>query len=526
MNLPSATGPSGPRTASYVFALSVLVALLAPGSEGAGQETVLPDDPLAGFDAYVSRAMDAWEVPGLAVAVVKDGRLAFSRGYGLRELGTGAPVDSETLFAVGSTTKAITAAAVGMLVDEGALGWDDRVVEHLPWFRLHDPWVTREVRVRDLLTHRAGLGNADFLWYEQDAGTREIVERLRHVEPAYSLRAGFVYQNIMYAAAGELVEAVSGTGWEAFVRTRVFEPLGMDRSVTSLVEAERSSNVATPHDEVDGTLVAIENASVDPVAAAGSIWSSVEDMSSWLAFLLRGCQTQEGEALLEPATCEELFAPQQIVRDGFYPTTRLTRPHWTTYGLGWFQHDYEGRKVDFHTGSIDGMVAIAGLIREEGIGVYVLGNRDHAELRHALMYRVFDLYDDEAPRDWSAELSDLYGELAARQDSIAQAGRAERVTGTEPSLPLERYAGAYVDPLYGTVTIARDDDGLRATYGRLTGVLEHWHYDTFRVSWDARWRGTLLLSFVLDADGSVSRIEAGESVFHRVDRRREGGPDP
>ncbi len=142
------------------------------------------------------------------------------------------------------------------------------------------------------------------------------------------------------------------------------------------------------------------------------------------------------------------------------------------------------------------------------------------------MYRVFDLYDDEEPRDWSAELSDLYGELAARQDSIAEARRAERATGTDPSLPMERYAGTYADPLYGTVTITRDDGGLRATYGRLTGALEHWHYDTFRVSWDARWRGTLLLNFVLDADGSVSRIEAGGSVFRRVDRRGGAGRAP
>ncbi|MGH7504829.1 MAG: DUF3471 domain-containing protein, partial [Longimicrobiales bacterium] len=194
----------------------------------------------------------------------------------------------------------------------------------------------------------------------------------------------------------------------------------------------------------------------------------------------------------------------------------LTDPHWTTYGLGWFQQDYEGRKVDFHTGSIDGMVAIAGLIRDEGIGVYVLANRDHSELRHALMYRVFDLYDAEPPRDWSTEIMALFDQLAAQQDSARAEQLAGRVEGTTPRLPLERYAGNYQDPLHGTVEVTATDSGLRLRYGRLEGPLEHWHYDTFRVAWDAAWRGERFVSFELNDAGEVATLRMGSARFDRT----------
>jgi CubicO group peptidase (beta-lactamase class C family) len=274
---------------------------------------------------------------------------------------------------------------------------------------------------------------------------------------------------------------------------------------------------------VDGQLRVIENASVDPVAPAGSVWSSVSDMARWLAFLLRGCRTEDGRALLQSATCEELFEPQVMAGNGFYPTTALTEPHWTTYGLGWFQQDYEGRKVDFHTGSIDGMVAIAGMIRDEGVGVYVLSNRDHAEVRHALMLRVLDLYDDEAPRDWSAELKELYDGIAARRDSTRAAAEAGRVEGTEPSLALNTYAGAYTHEMYGPVEVTVAADGpegaLRVTFGERQGTATHWHYDTFQVRWDREWQGSSLVTFELDTRGRPATMRAMGVQFRR---QREG----
>src|SRR5688500_16981034 len=317
------------------------------------------------FDAYATKAVRDWNAVGLAVAVVKDGQIVFARGYGIRELGRPDPVDTATLFAIGSTTKAMTAAALGMLVDEGKVRWDDPVTRHLPGFQMADPWVTREVTVRDLLTHRAGLGNADLLWFGTATPPAEIVRRVRFIPAEYSLRSSFIYQNIMYAVAGEVVAAASGMSWHDFIRTRILTPLGMSRTVTTLAATKGLPNVASPHDRIDDTVRVIRNASVDGVAAAGSIWSSVADMSKWLHFMLDSGRVG-GKALLKPATFAELLKPQTMVTPSqFYPTASLTRPHWTTYSLGWFQQDYAGRAVTYHTGSIDGMVAIAGMIPDQ-----------------------------------------------------------------------------------------------------------------------------------------------------------------
>lgn len=521
------------RSSAAVLALALLA---VPAGPLAGQEAATGFDP-EDFDSYVAEAVETWGAPGLAVAVVKDGELLFERGYGVLELGEPARVDAHTRFAIGSTTKAMTAAAIGMLVDGGKVAWDDPVTRHLPGFLLSDPWVTRELRVRDLLTHRAGLGNADFLWYEQETTSEEILDRVRYLRPAYSFRSSYIYQNIMYLAAGEVIEAASGLPWEAFVETRIFEPLGMTETVALASRIEGRPNVAVPHDmvpaEADGEggpahrplpedrLVPIGNASVDPVAPAGSVWSSVHDMSLWLRFLLADGVASDGERLLEEGTVGELFTPQIVLREGmFYPTARLTEPDFMSYGLGWFQQDYRGRKVDFHTGSIDGMVAIVGLIREQGLGVVVLANRDHVELRHALMLRVFDLFDPHGePRDWSAELEELYDGIAAAARTEREERFPERVEGTTPSHPLADYAGSYEDPLYGTVEVTREGDGLRLEYGPgLQGPLEHWHYDTFRVSFDAAWRGERWVTFVPGPEGTIERLEMGGSEFTRTGR--------
>lgn len=479
---------------------------------------------LEGFDGYVAEAVRDWNVPGLAVLIVEDGEVVFSQGYGVRELGETLAVSDRTLFAIGSTTKAMTAAGIGMLVDEGKLRWDDPVIDHLPSFQLRDPYVTREITVRDLLTHRAGLGNADFLWYEKETTIDEVLAKIGFAEPAYSMRSGFIYQNIMYAAAGEVVAQVSGIPWADFLQTRIFDPLGMRASVPSAANLNLQPDVAMPHYEIEGEVAVIENASVDVIGAAGSIWSSVHDMSKWIRLLLNDGLTPEGDTLLRPQTVEELFTPQAIVgRRRFYPTARLTNPHWTTYGLGWFQADYRGRAVDFHTGSIDGMVAIVGLIRDENLGVCVLANLDHAELRHALMYRVFDLFDEGPPRDWNSELLDLYSSIRAEAEERRASAEARRVDGTNPSLSLERYVGTYSDPLRGDVQISMGGSGLRLYYGPgLQGPLSHWHYDTFRIQWDAVWRGTGFVTFVLNAAGEPATLEMSGARFRRQPAESEG----
>jgi CubicO group peptidase (beta-lactamase class C family) len=258
------------RTAHPTAAL--LLAFAASASPAPAQGRSSNTDPVATLDAFTAKAVRDWQVPGLAVSVVKDGRVVFAKGYGVRELGRAGAVDGHTLFAIGSTTKAMTAAALAMLVDDGKVRWDDPVTRYLPAFQTGDPYVTREMTVRDLLTHRGGLANADYLWYESAIPAAEVRRRVRFLRPAYSLRSSFVYQNVMYAIAGDIVAAESGVTWEEFVRRRIFEPLAMSRTVPTLREALSRENVAAPHDRIDGVVRPIQNATVDPVAPAGSIW--------------------------------------------------------------------------------------------------------------------------------------------------------------------------------------------------------------------------------------------------------------
>ena len=470
------------------------------------------------FHAYVEQAVADWDATGLAVAVVRGQELLFARGYGVLELGKPDAVDPDTLFSVGSTTKAMTAATLGILVDEGKLAWDDPVRRHIPEFEVDDPWVSEAMTVRDLLTHRGGLPNTDLFWYGQDTDMDEMLSRLRHVEPAYSMRSGFIYQNVMYATAGEVVKRVSGMPWHDFVDSRIFDRLGMERTVPLLALTRGRGNVASPHHVVDGETVVIENAPVDSVAAAGSVWSSVREMSLWLRMLLASGVAADGTRILSEAVVEEMFRPQALVdRAGFYPTQQLTKPKWVTYGLGWFQQDYDGEALDFHTGSIDGMVAIAGLIRDEGIGVYVLGNRDHVEVRHALMLRGLDALLGKPFRDWSAELKELYVGLAEAQEKALAALQAARAEGSRSHLEPSAYAGTYRHEVGGEIVVRAGEEGIRLEYGPgLQGPLTHWSHETFRVAWDARWRGELLVTFDLDSAGNPAGLSLGETRFRRV----------
>lgn len=475
--------------------------------------------PLAGLDAYVSRAMRDWQIPGLAVAVVKDDSVVFMRAYGVRQLGKPGAVDTATLFAIGSTTKAMTAAAIGMLVDEGKVRWDDPVTQYLPDFQLYDPFVTRELRVRDLLTHRSGLPGADLLWAGADYSTTEILRRIRYLEPATSLRTRFAYQNVMYAAAGQVIAAAAGMPWDAFVRTRIFTPLGMRGTLPTAATLARQPNVAMPHMRLDDTVRLVANRTVDPVASAGAVWSSIADMTKWMRFVLDSARVG-GTRLLTASTYAELLTPQVVVPpEEFYPTARLTHPHFTLYGLGWFLEDYRGRAVAMHTGSIDGMSAIIGLIPDQRLGVYVLANLDHAELRHALIYRVFDLYNPPATRDWSAELLTLYGDLRTQGRAAEKKRDSARVTGTTPSHALAAYVGTYGDSLYGNAVVTQTNGRLHIHMGNaFDGDLEHWHYDTFRARWADPTAGTSLVTFLLDASGQPARLEV-EGVgreFRRV----------
>lgn len=470
------------------------------------------------LDTYIEKARQQWEAPGLAVGVVKDGKVIFAKGYGVRELGKPEKVDAQTIFAICSTTKAMTAAAMGMLVDEGKVSWDDKVIKHLPDFQLFDAYVTRELRIRDLFTHNAGLGNADFLWGDTDLSSDSILHQMRLVRPAYPFRGGYTYQNIMYLAAGKVIEKVSKMSWEDFLQKRIFQPLSMTNTYSNQQRSLVQKNRSIPHYKIESKIIPITDSNADAIAPAGAVWSSIEDMAKWTQFVLDSAKIN-GKRLLKSETYTEWLKPQAIVTDaGFYPTQTLTKPHWKTYALGWFQQDYKGRAVSFHTGSLAGTVAILGTIPDEKLGVYVFGNLDHAEVRHAIMYKVFDVFGGtENGRDWSTEFKTLYDDIAKKAEETEQKQIAKRVANTKPSLPLERYIGTYAEPLYGAMKVELKNGKLYIQANSKASLsLEHWHYDTFQGNWNKAWDGKSLITFQLDGNGEVKGLEMAGVMLRRI----------
>ena len=504
---------------SFLIALTRATLMLAAFSLVAAPAAAAQPRPIQGLDAYVAAAVKAWEVPGLSIAVVHGDSIVFAKGYGVRELGKPGAVDENTLFAVGSTTKAMTVVALGMMVDSGKLDWDDPVIEHLPDWRLIDPVVTQATTVRDILTHRTGLGTIDGIWYAAGGTIEDVIARLRYQPLASAPRTRYAYQNAMYATAGEVLESVSGNPWDRFLRERIFSPIGMRGARTSVVGLDTTPNVASPHDVIEETLQPIAHRNLDNIAPAGAVYAGARDMAQWIRFLLDTGRVN-GRRLLSEETWREIFTPQFLVpRESFYPTTRLTNTNFTSYGLAWFLQDYRGEFVAMHTGSIDGMVAIVGLLPAHEVGVVVLANRDHAEVRHALMWRVFDAFLDAPERDWSTDVKKMYAELSAGGGNRRE---QTRIAGTTPSLSLDKYAGSYTNPMYGTVKVRHEGGKLILDDGpERIADLEHWHHDTFRATWRDRVLGRSFVTFALNHDGSVREMSMqGRGEFVR-ERERE-----
>ena len=466
---------------------------------------------LAALDRYVDAAARDWHVPGLAIAVVRNDSVVFAKGYGVLEVGKSAAVNEHTRFAIGSTTKAMTSASLAMLVDEGKLHWDDKVIDIIPDFRLYDPYATRELTVRDLLTHRSGLGGTDLLWAfaENDYSPTEMIRRLRYVQPASSFRSQWLYQNVVYAIGGYIVERVSGMPWATFVQKRIFDPLGMTESIPLVSQLPGRPNVARPHAETHDTVRVVPIRSTDGVAPAGSVWSSVSDMAKWMRFVLDSGRVGD-KRLISAATFKEMVAPQIRAPMEQYPALSLAHPNFFSYGFGWFIQDYHGHTAWMHTGSIDGMSAIIGLLPTERVGVYVLENLDHAELRHALMYKVFDLYTGAPDRDWSADVKNLFA-AAHRVQPVARQDSA-----THPALPLEKYAGNYVDSTYGTIAVTSTNAVLHARFAKADlGDLDHVDYDTFRTRQTAT-QDVFSLTFAPDGRGTITSVRTLGVTFART----------
>ena len=495
------------RTAAVLLALAATPALAAPP---------------AGFEAHVREVMTASGTPGMAVAIVENGQVTLAEGFGVRKQGAADPVDADTLFLIGSTAKAMTAAAIATLVDAGKLKWDDRVVDHLPGFQMYDAWVTREMTVRDLLVHRSGLGlgAGDLLYVPRGSYSRaEIVRRLRFIKPATSFRSAYAYDNVLYIVAGQLIEAVSGQTWEQYLRAHVFTPAGMTRATDELSTFWADPNRAFPHARFGGAvrgtgaMKPLDERDQLPQAAApaGLVAASANDMARWLQVQLGDGTAPGGARVFSAAAAKEMWTPVTPI-----PITPLpepvaaTTPTFQAYALGWEVRDYHGARIVWHAGGLFGMTSTVVLIPEKNVGFAIELGSEEAEPRHGLMWELIDHYLGLPPQDWPAKFKAYRTTRIAAAEAVVKI-KAAAPAKVGPSLPLARYAGRYVDPWYGAIQVGDNGRGLTVNFTptpRMTGRLEHYQYDTFIARFDDRNIEPAFLTFALDADGKVARITA------------------
>ncbi len=476
----------------------------------------------ADFDAYVTQTMRDWKVPGVAIAVVRDDAVVFARGYGVREMGKPDSVTPNTLFAIGSATKAFTATLVAMLVSEGKLRWDDPVIRYLPWFQLSDPYITRELTLRDVLAHRSGLGRSgDLLWYATTMPRDTILSRLRFIDKRWRFRASFEYSNLGYLTAGEVAAHAAGKSWDDLLRERIFTPLGMTSTSTSISALRGAGDVASNHIDIHDTLQVVPYRNLDNIGPAGSINSNVLDLAKWIRFQLDSGRVG-GRALVDASTLDETHQ-QQMPLSRITLERRYPAAHSISYGMGWFLSDYRDHKLVEHSGAIEGMTGEVALLPEERLGVVVLTNAATLDVSYALMFRALDGYLREQPRDWSGEWLARRNEQRRRSAERSAKASAAPQVATSPSLALARYAGTYSDSAFGEADVTLENGRLVLRYGVMTADLEHWRYDTFRAIW-RQWHGiTGFVDFSLNHDGDVSRMKVEQFAdFVRVATQKKG----
>ena len=479
-------------------------------------------DPFQGLDQAIERSRTVFEVPGLGLAIIKGDSLIYAKGYGVRKLGDATPVDGRTTFAIGSASKAFTAAALGILVDEGKVKWDDPVTRYLPEFEMYDSYASKEMRLRDLVTHRSGLLRGDLLWYGTTLSREEIIRRVRYLKPTWSLRTQFGYQNLMFLTAGQVSARVEGRSWDDIIRERFLIPLDMAGANTSVRSLAQMSNVATPHSRIRDTVRAISYRNIDNIAPAGSINATPLEMGNWVRMWL-GQGKFRGKQILSQAQVTEATSPQFIIND---PTWKLlfgSTSDFLTYGFGWIVQDYRGHKLVSHGGNIDGMSALISFLPKSDLGIVVLTNLNGTQAPQAVTLEVIDRFLGLERRDWTTTIKQVIAGLEARGDSAAKRREAGRVKDSKPSLALASYAGTFSDSLYGDVTLREEAGKLVLTFGLRQGAsatLEHWHFDTFRATWNDPTMGTSMLTFHLGGDAKVRSVEVeGLGAFVRAPER-------
>jgi CubicO group peptidase (beta-lactamase class C family) len=489
-------------------------------------EDMSDEVPGSGFDEedlyqFVEQGKDLWHVPGMAVSVVSKDEVLFQQGFGKTSSRDGYVVDAHTLFAAASTTKAMVVAGILMLQDEGRLSLNDPITEIIPELQFSSPNLNRDLTLADILAHRTGLPSTNLWTFMQGMLLDEQIERLRHVVPEASIRERLIYQNTMYELAGLVIERLTGERWDHFLTHRLWHPIGMRETYGSRGQVPVTASHVVPYYYLGEELVQARwDFAGDLTNAAGSAWTSVHDMSLWAQFLLRGGVTESGERLISEAAIELMFEPHQLAsEEDFYPTAELTQPHWRSYGLGWYQQDFQGRMINFHTGSLSGLVALIGLDRDKDKAVIILGNRDHAEVRHAILWHVMDDTEPKA-HDWNQEVYDLYQRQRAKGEERWNDIRQQRIANANAGLPLPAFAGRYSSKVNGDVVVVFSDRRLLFKTALRTLELRHWHLNSFVAELPPE-NSRNFAEFQIGFDGKVKSLQIFGDTFVRLD----DGPD-
>ena len=480
---------------------------------------------LAWLSTDVERVMKQFDVPGIAIAIVKDGQVLAAQGFGVRKLGAPDKVDAKTLFEVASNSKAFTAAALAMLVDEGKLAWDDPVTKHLPDFQMYDAYVTHEMTVRDLLTHRSGLGlgAGDLLWWPTTSfSTDEIIHKLRYIPPSTSFRSSYAYDNLLYIVAGKIIAAKSGKTWGETIRERILTPVGMTTTTTSLAENAGNPNVANAHSKINDRIAAVKAMPVPNAVGAVGINTNAEDIARWMNVLLaqgklpaaaNAAADGKEARLFSAKQARELWTAQTPMRTG-EPNAKLagTRANFAAYGLGFQLRDYHGRLLALHSGALQGFYSKVVLVPEEKLGIAILTNAESGGSLNALQWQLLGrLVDKDDKTDWIGAVAAVEDEMHAKEKARLAKTSASRAAKSQPSLPRTAYDGDYQDPWYGIATIKHVGGKQVLSLSRtpdLTGELEHYQHDTFIVRWKERnFNADAYVTFALNPDGSIERMK-------------------
>ncbi len=457
------------------------------------------------FKEELPAILERQKIPGASIVVIKDGQILFMQGFGYKNYEQKLPVTTKSLFAIGSTSKAFAATVLGTLVDEGKLNWDDRVIDHIPEFRTKDPVTNMQLTIRDIQCHRSGLPRHDLAWLLTDFSRQELLEHIAYLEPFVPFRSKFHYNNFMWMVAGIVSERITGKSWEQNVRERIFEPIGMQDANFSVTDSQKSPDFALPYEVKEDQIIRTPFRQIDAVGPAGSINAHIEDYARWIMLNLNRGEYQ-GKRVISAESLEQIHAPQMAmpIDDDLVQGFRMMKGFSDlVYTLGWVSVSMRGRKQIMHAGGIDGFSSFITLIPEENIGVGVLTNSGGITSHYGITWEIVDRLLGDAPVNWVEQIAAFEAMMRAGAEQADKDFLAAQVHGTQPSHPLQEYAGFYTHPAYGTLQLEVKEGILCGRYNQYEASLNHYHYDTFQLVIQGGIEFKFPVRFISDVKGKV-----------------------